>query len=157
MVTARNAAKSNMTTARIAEKILLAKKTGYMKLTKTEKNKLVQAFALSNKKPLYGNSFDLIRTKSKIDFGNRDDIIKNIDKIKLIEVKSSDKKDLHKKGPFSEYYFGLTDTELLMGQAHTKQYLFVFVDINTKKIFKCDLRGLFRKITNVHLVWHVHF
>mgnify|MGYP001159821986 FL=1 len=153
-----------MSTARIADEILMKKpgyfklsdkkkknsrpSKGYFKLFPTEKKNIMIAFAKRNK-PVHSQAYDLIRTKSKIDFSDIHDIERKIEDITFIEVKSTDAKD--GKRNFANHFFGVSVNEMIMAQGHVKQYKFVFVNVKHKYILEMDLPMFF---TRIKQQWH---
>ena len=156
-----------MSTARIADEILMKKpgyfklsdkkkkssrpSKGYFKLFPTEKRNIRIAFAKARpmKKPVHSQAYDLIHTKSKIDFSDIHDIERKIEDITFIEVKSTDDKDRDAK--FTGHFFGVSVNEMIMAQDHIKQYKFVFVNVKHKYILEMDLPMFF---TRIKQQWH---
>ena len=153
-----------MSTARIADEILMKKpgyfklsdkkkknsrpSKGYFKLFPTEKKNIMVAFAKRNK-PVHSQAYDLIRTKSKIDFSDIHDIERKIEDITFIEVKSTDDKD--RDARFTGHFFGVSVNEMIMAQDHIKQYKFVFVNVIRGYKLEMDLPEFF---TRIKQQWH---
>ena len=151
-----------MSTARIADEILMKKpgyfklsdkkkknsrpSKGYFKLFPTEKKNIMVAFAKRNK-PVHSQAYDLIRTKSKIDFSDIHDIERKMEDITFIEVKSTNAKDGNAK--FTNHFFGVSVNEIIMAQDHVNQYKFVFVNVKRKYIKEMDLPEFFTRIKGV--------
>ena len=134
-----------------AEKILL-KKEGYVKLSNKEKSNLALAF-MKKGFPVHKKAFDLVRTRSKINFLDEDDITRKIKDITLIEMKSTARSDVD--AHFSKYFFGLTMREHILAQSLKNQYIFVFVHTKTENILELNLSQLFSRIKNYNLVAHI--
>ena len=71
-------------TEKEGENILL-KKPGYVKLSSKEKDNLLLAF-IKKCVPVHKKAFDLVRTTSKINFSDENDITRKIRDITLIEI-----------------------------------------------------------------------
>ena len=150
-----------MSTARIADEILMKKpgyfklsdkkkknsrpSKGYFKLFPTEKKNIMVAFAKRNK-PVHSQAYDLIHTKSEIDFSDIRDIERKIEDITFTEVKGT-AEDHNDK--FTNLFFGTTVNEMIMAQDHVKQYKFVFVNVKRKYIKEMDLPEFFTRIKGI--------
>ena len=119
---------------------------GYFKLFPTEKKNIMVAFAKRNK-PVHSQAYDLIRTKSKIDFSDIHDIERKMEDITFIEVKSTNAKDGNAK--FTNHFFGVSVNEIIMAQAYVNQYKFVFVNVKRKYIKEMDLPEFFTRIKGI--------
>ena len=153
---------ANMSSPKKAEEILMEKpgyfklsnkkkkssrpSKGYFKLFPTEKKNIMVAFAKRNK-PVHSQAYDLIRTKSKIDFSDIHDIERKMEDITFIEVKSTNVKDGNAK--FTNHFFGVSVNEIIMAQDHVNQYKFVFVNVKRKYILEMDLPEFFTRIKGV--------
>ena len=155
-----------MSTARIADEILMKKpgyfklsdkkkknsrpSKGYFKLFPTEKRNIRIAFAKARpmKKPVHSQAYDLIHTKSEIDFSDIRDIERKIEDITFTEVKGT-AEDHNAK--FTNLFFGITVNEMIMAQDHVKQYKFVFVNVKHNYILEMDLPEFF---TRIKQQWH---
>ena len=124
---------------------------GYFKLFPTEKRNVSIAFAKARpmKKPVHSQAYDLIHTKSEIDFSDIRDIERKIEDITFIEVKSTDDKDRDAK--FTGHFFGVSVNEMIMAQDHVKQYKFVFVNVIHGYKLEMDLPEFF---TRIKQQWH---
>ena len=138
-------------TEKKGENILL-KKPGYVKLSSKEKDNLLLAF-IKKCVPVHKKAFDLVRTRSKINFLDEDDITRKIKDITLIEMKSTARSDVD--AHFSKYFFGLTMREHILAQSLKNQYIFVFVHTKTENILELNLSQLFSRIKNYNLVAHI--
>ena len=124
---------------------------GYFKLFPAEKRNIRIAFAKARplKKPVHSQAYDLIRTKSKIDFSDIHDIERKIEDITFIEVKST--KDKNRDAKFTGHFFGVSVNEMIMAQDHVKQYKFVFVNVIRGYKLEMDLLKFF---TRIKQQWH---
>ena len=122
---------------------------GYFKLFPAEKRNIRIAFAKAKplKKPVHSQAYDLIRTKSKIDFSDIHDIERKMEDITFIEVKSTNAKDGNAK--FTNHFFGVSVNEIIMAQAYVNQYKFVFVNVKRKYIKEMDLPEFFTRIKGI--------
>ena len=123
---------------------------GYFKLFPTEKRNVSIAFAKARrpmKKPVHSQAYDLIHTKSKIDFSDIHDIERKIEDITFIEVKSTE--DKNRDASFTGHFFGVSVNEMIMAQDHIKQYKFVFVNVKRKYIKEMDLPEFFTRIKGI--------
>ena len=159
-----------MSTARIADEILMKKpgyfklsdkkkknsrpSKGYFKLFPTEKKNILVAFAKRNK-TVHSQAYDLIRTKSKIDFSDIHDIERKMEDITFIEVKSTNAKDGNAK--FTNHFFGVTVEEMRMAQEHIEQYRFVFVNVKHNYKLEMNLHGFFSRIRKLYPTFSVRF
>ena len=121
---------------------------GYFKLFPTERKNILIAFAKKNK-AVHSQAYDLIHTKSEIDFSDIRDIERKIEDITFIEVKSTDDKDRDAK--FTGHFFGVSVNEMIMAQGHVKQYKFVFVNVIHGYKLEMDLPMFF---TRIKQQWH---
>ena len=126
---------------------------GYFKLFPTEKKNIMVAFAKRNK-PVHSQAYDLIRTKSKIDFSDIHDIERKIEDITFIEVKGT-VEDLDAK--FTNHFFGVTVEEMRMAQEHIEQYRFVFVNVKHNYKLEMNLHGFFSRIRKLYPTFSVRF
>ena len=135
-------------TEKKGENILL-KKPGYVKLSSKEKDNLLLAF-IKKCVPVHKKAFDLVRTTSKINFSDENDIMKNLKNITFIELKSTESS---KDSKFSGHFFGLTVNQMSMGQTFKDQYRFIFLDIKNNNILEMDLKKLYSRM-RMNLVGH---
>jgi len=134
---------------------LLAKQDPLVRIpNKKEKSNLLIAFARTNK-VIYGNAFDAVRLNKDIDLNDIESVITNLHHITLLEVKSTNKKDID--ATFSRYFFGLTTAELLVAQNLGDRYRFIFVNIVTGHILELRLNELFAKARGIYPQWSISF
>ena len=123
-----------------------------MKLSSKEKDNLLLAF-IKKYVPVHKKAFDLVRTTSKINFSDENDITRKIRDITLIEIKTTSRSNVDAK--FSNYFFGLTTREQMLAQALKNQYKFVFIHTKTKNILELSLSELFSRIKYLQQVAHI--
>ena len=131
---------------------ILLKKPGYVKLSSKEKDNLLLAF-IKKCVPVHKKAFDLVRTTSKINFSDENDITRKIRDITLIEIKTTSRSNVDAK--FSNYFFGLTTREQMLAQALKNQYKFIFIHTKTKNILELNLSELFSRIKYLQQVAHI--
>ncbi len=147
--------KHGNSTAAIATKLLIDKNIGFVEPTRTQKKKLLIAFAHKNK-VIYGKAYDVIKLPKKpvIDLNDEKDIQKHIDKIKIYEIKST-RRDLDKD--FKSYFFALTTAELLVAQNLKSQYKFIFVNIKKGFIKELTLQQVLKRARGFYPQWSISF
>lgn len=147
---------SRQGTAKKAIYHLLSLNVGFKVPTKAERLNLLITFAKMNK-VVYGKAFDVIRFTEKVNINleNLDDVEKNINKIIIYEVKSTNKKYLDKN--FERYFFGLTTAELLVAQNLKNHFRFIFVNVETKETLELTLKQVFEKAKGIYPVWSIQF
>ena len=128
---------------------ILLRNQKFKELTAEEKNTLLVAYA-RKKKVVHKKAFDLIRIPNKIDFSSESSIMKNIENITFIEVKST---KMSKDVNFSGQFFGLTMREMIMGQTYKNKYQFIFVDVTSENTLEMDLKKLYSRM-KMDLVGH---
>ena len=141
-------------TAKRAVDILVNKNQGFKLLDRTEKSNLAVAFA-RKKMVLYGNAFDVIKCKKKVNFQDESDIVKNIDAITVYEIKSTNRPGMDKN--FKGYFFDLTTAELLVAQSLNNKYMFAFVNTITGKFKELTLNDVFKKAEKIYPKWAIRF
>jgi hypothetical protein len=141
-------------TASKAVQILLNKKQGFRDLSREEKKNFAVVLARNNM-IIYGNAFDLIRSKKEIDFTNEFDIEKNLKSITVYEVKSTQQQNMKKD--FSGYFFDLTTAELLVAQSLKNYFKFAFVNTVTKEYMEMTLNQVFAKSKGIYPKWAIRF
>jgi len=141
-------------TAKKAVDILLKKNVGFQILNGPEKKNLAVAFARENM-VLYGNAFDIIKCKKKIDFTNEDAVYKDLDSIIVYEIKSTNRPKMDKN--FINYFFDLTTAELLVAQSLNERYKFAFVNTITENFIELTLQGIFSKAAKIYPKWAIRF
>jgi hypothetical protein len=145
---------SEKQTAKRAIEILLASSPCFKQLNGIEKANLAAAFASeSSRRVLYGKAFDLVKCRRKIDFRSEAEIRKNLDSIRVYEVKSTKKKNI--PNDFSGYFFDLTTAELLVAQSLGEQFRFAFVNTITRKISEMSIREVYAKARKIYPKWAV--
>jgi len=145
--------KKNLTTEKEGKRILLASDHSIKELSNKEKTNLLLAFATNNLVLGSKKAFDLVRCKSNIDFSKVEDICKNIKDITVIEMKSTNRKNVDEK--FSKYYFSLTLRELYMAQSLKDQHKFILVHTLSKKTKELSWKDLFSRINNMNLAFQI--
>lgn len=111
-------------TAKKAVKILIDKYRGFKEPTKKERENISMAFAKKNK-VLYGRAFDIVKVKGKdINLEKFEDVVSNLDRITIYEVKSTSRDNIDKK--FKNYFFALTTAELLIAQKPKRSFQIYF-------------------------------
>lgn len=144
---------SQQTAKKAAE--LLAQKDPLIRIpTKKGKSNLLMAFASKNK-VIYGNAFDVVRLQNDFDLNDMEAVLRNIDAITLIEVKSSGKENVG--SDFSGYFFGLTTAELLVAQNLGNKYRFIFVNTLTGQYMELKLNEIFAKAKGIYPQWSISF
>jgi len=141
-------------TAIKALEILKNKKIGFRVLNSTEKKNLALVFTRKNM-VIYGNAYDIIHCKKKIDFSNEKDIEEKLDDITVYEIKSTNRKDMKKD--FSGYFFDLTTAELLVAQSLKTRFKFVFVNTVTGDYNELSLNQVFAKSKAIYPKWAIRF
>ena len=145
--------KKNLLTEKKGKIILLASDHSIKELSNKEKTNLLHAFA-NNGIPLGSKkAFDLVSCKTNIDFSKVEDICKNIKDITVIEMKSTNRKNVDEK--FSKYYFSLTLRELYMAQSLKDQHKFILVHTLSKKTKELSWKDLFSRINNMNLAFQI--
>jgi hypothetical protein len=145
---------SSQQTAKKAAEYLVQKDSLIRIPTKKQKTNLLIAFAKINK-VVYGNAFDAIRLEEDIDLGNIESVVDNIDKITLIEVKSTRRENVDVN--FSGHFFGLTTAELLVAQSLGDRYRFIFVNILSGQTLELRLNEIFAKAKGIYPQWSISF
>lgn len=141
-------------TAQNAIEILCNKNLGFRELHGIEKTNLALSFARKNM-ILYGQAFDLIKSKKRIDFTNEKEISNNLDSITVYEIKSTNRQNMSKD--FTNYFFDLTTAELLVAQSLGDQYKFAFVNTITTDFIELTINQVFAKAKKVYPKWAIRF
>ena len=142
-------------TAKRAIKFLEDKKVGFKEPDPEERQNLLIAFAKKNK-AIHGKAFDIIKVKGKgINLKDPDELAKNLDKIIVYEVKSTNRESVEKR--FKNYFFTLTTAELLVAQSLKKNFKFIFVNIKTGDTLELTLNEIFKKSRGIYPVWSIRF
>lgn len=147
---------STQQTAKQALKILVAKNEGFIEPTNTIRTNILIAFAKKNK-VVYGKAFDVIKINSleSVNLDNLVEVEKNLHKITIYEIKSTNKKSIILN--FNRYFFSLSTAELLVAQSLKHQFKFVFVNINTLETLELDLKEVFQKAKGIYPSWSIQF
>lgn len=145
---------SEKQTANKAVEILLDKKIGFKILSPKEKKNLAIVFVRKNM-VIYGNAYDIIRCRKKIDFDNEKEIEDKLDAISVYEIKSTNRKDM--KRDFSGYFFDLTTAELLVAQSLKEHFKFAFVNTITEEYLELSLNEVFAKSKGIYPKWAIRF
>lgn len=141
-------------TAKKATTILIEKNIGFSVPTAKQKRNLLMAFAGKNK-VIYGKAFDAVRSKAVINFDNVEDVKKNLDKLTLYEIKSTNKSVVTTN--WDKYFFSLSTAELLVAQNLKNQYKFAFVNTLTKEYVELTLAEIFAKAKGIYPTWSIMF
>ena len=142
-------------TAKKAVKILIDKYRGFKEPTKKERENISMAFAKKNK-VLYGRAFDIVKVKGKdINLEKFEDVVSNLDRITIYEVKSTSRDNIDKK--FKNYFFALTTAELLIAQSLKDHFKFIFVNTKTGDDLVLTLNEIFKKSRGIYPSWSIRF
>lgn len=141
-------------TAKRAVEILIAKGEGFHSPTGQEREALAIAFA-RKRKVIYGAAFDVVRLARKVDLGDADEIVANLDAVELLEVKSTNRSSIG--ASFEGYFFGLTTAELLVAQSLGAQFKFAFVNTLTEDHIELSLREVFARSRGIYPTWSIKF
>ena len=153
VVKAALAEASRNQTAKKAAKILLQSGSGFVVPTAKQKRLLLVEFARKNL-VVYGKAFDVVKHSGRLDLDDADEIARNLDKIVLCEVKSSNRK---LPEDFKGYFFALTTAELLVAQNLKHRYKFVFVNTVTNAYIELTLQELFGRARGIYPTWSIMF
>lgn len=153
VVKAALAEASRNQTAKKAAKILLQSGSGFVVPTAKQKRLLLVEFARKNL-VVYGKAFDVVKHSGSLDLDDADEIARNLDKIVLCEVKSSNRK---LPEDFKGYFFALTTAELLVAQNLKHRYKFVFVNTVTNAYIELTLQELFGRARGIYPTWSIMF
>jgi hypothetical protein len=145
---------SSKQTANNAAQILVKSNKGFRYISKKEHKVLHVVFARNNK-VLYGQAYDLIKCKRKIDFENEKEVFSNLKYITIYEIKSTNRKNMSKD--FKRYFFDLTTAELLVAQSLGKQFKFAFVNTITKQFIELSIDEVFAKSKKIYPKMAIRF
>lgn len=140
-------------TAKRAEQILLRSDAGFVVPTAKQKRLLLVEFAKQNL-VVYGKAFDVVKLDGIVNLDDAGDIARNLRKMVLCEVKSSNRK---LPEDFRGYFFALTTAELLVAQNLKRRFKFVFVNTVTGKYLELTLQELFGRARGVYPTWSIMF
>jgi hypothetical protein len=135
LVEAALAEASRNQTAKKAANILLKSDALFLVPTAKQKRLLLVEFAKRN-------------------LDDASEIARNLDKIVLCEVKSSNRK---LPEDFKGYFFALTTAELLVAQNLRHRYKFVFVNTVTHTYLELTLQELFGRARGIYPTWSIMF
>ena len=154
MATKKTAAIKIPTTATQAATLLATSGKGFIVPTAAQKKNILVALAKSGK-VAYGRAYDIVKIKGKaINLSNAADVEKNIDRLVIYEIKSTNRSI----GPkFANYFFALTTAELLVAQSLKEQFKFVFVNITHGHILELNLQQVFRRSKGIYPTWSISF
>ena len=144
---------SGQTTAKMAAKILVAKKDGFIVPNAKQKQNLLVAFAKKGK-VVYGKAFDIVKLSSFVNLNDLVDLEKNLQKVTIFEIKSTKKK---LRADFSTYFFALTAAEVLVAQSLRKQFKFMLVNTTTGEHLEMDLADIFARAKGIYPTWSISF
>jgi hypothetical protein len=140
-------------TAKKAAQILLKSGSGFVVPTARQKRLLLVEFAKRNL-VVYGKAFDVVKLAGSVDLDASADIERNLDKMVLCEIKSSNKK---LPEDFRGYFFALTTAELLVAQNLKHRYRFIFVNTITGAYIELTLQELFGRARGIYPTWSIMF
>ena len=142
-------------TASAAATILAVSGAGFVVPTAAQKRNILVALAKANK-VVYGRAYDIIkiRGKTKINLSNAGDVEKNIDRIQIYEIKSTNRS---LDSTFEGYFFSLSTAELLVAQSLGPRFKFVFVNITTQTFVELTLAGILRRTKAIYPSWSIRF
>ena len=153
LVKAALAEASRNQTAKKAAKILLQSESIFVVPTANQKRKLLVEFARQNL-VVYGKAFDIVKLVDKVNLDDPSEIARNLNKIILCEVKSSNRK---LPEDFRGYFFALTTAELLVAQNLKQRYKFIFVNTVTGSFIELTLQELFGRARGIYPTWSIMF
>jgi hypothetical protein len=140
-------------TAKKAAQILLKSGCGFVLPTARQKRLLLVEFAKRNL-VVYGKAFDVVKHDGNVNLDAAEEIERNLDKMVLCEIKSSNKK---LPEDFKGYFFALTTAELLVAQNLKHRYRFVFVNTTKGTYIELTLQELFGRARGIYPTWSIMF
>ena len=140
-------------TAKKAAEILVAKQVGFIIPTAKQKLNLLIAFAKKNM-VIYGKAFDIVKLQAKVNLDDLADVERNLEKIRIYEIKSTSKKV---GADFSKYFFGITGAEVLVAQSLKRYFKFIFVNTTTGDFLEMDLAQIFGRAKGIYPTWSICF
>jgi hypothetical protein len=140
-------------TAKKAAQILMRSSAGFVVPTARQKRLLLIEFARQNL-VVYGKAFDVLKIAGTVDLDDASDIERNIDKIVLCEIKSSNRK---LPEDFRGYFFALTTAELLVAQNLKQRYKFLLVNTTTEAYLELTLQEMFGRARGIYPTWSIMF
>lgn len=153
VVQAALAEASRNKTAQKAAKILVQSSSMFVVPTAKQKRMLLVEFARQNL-VVYGKAFDVVKLADTVNLDDESDVARNLNKIILCEVKSSNRK---LPEDFKGYFFALTTAELLVAQNLKHRYEFIFVNTITGTYIELTLQELFGRARGVYPTWSIMF
>lgn len=103
---------------------------------------------------LYGQAYDAVKCRKKIDFSDISDIANKLDSITVYEIKSTNRK---MSKDFKNYFFDLTTAELLVAQSLKNKFKFAFVNTTTGTFLELTLNQVFAKAKSIYPKWAIRF
>lgn len=140
-------------TANKAASILVSKQIGFIVPTAKERLNLLVAFAKKNM-VVYGKAFDIVKISEKVDLNDLSSVEKNLDQIRIYEIKSTNK---NLPSDFSKYFFGMSGAEMLVAQSLKRYFKFIFVNIRTGDFLELDLGQIFARAKGIYPTWSICF
>jgi hypothetical protein len=140
-------------TAKKAAQILVAKQIGFMLPTAKQRQNLLIAFVKKNM-VVYGRAFDIVKLLGEVDLDDLASVEKNLDKIRIYEIKSTSKK---LPSDFSKYFFSISAAEMLVAQSLKGYFKFIFVNINSEAFLELDLIEVYARARGVYPSWSIMF
>ena len=140
-------------TAKKAAAILVAKQIGFILPTAKQRQNLLVAFVKKNM-VVYGRAFDIVKLLGDVDLDDLPSVEKNLDKIRIYEIKSTNKK---LAADFSKYFFGISAAEVLVAQSLKQYFKFIFVNINTGDFLEMNLVQMFARAKGIYPSWSICF
>ncbi len=140
-------------TAKRAAALLVDKQIGFMLPTPKQRQNLLIAFVKKNM-VVYGRAFDIIKLLGNIDLDDLASVEKNLDKIRIYEIKATNK---NLPADFSKYFFSISAAEVLVAQSLKGYFKFIFVNINTGDFLEMDLVQMFAKARGIYPTWSIMF
>lgn len=140
-------------TAKKAARILSRSDPRYLVPTPKQKRHLLVEFARKNL-VVYGKAFDVVRLSAEVNLDDGADIGRNLDKVVLCEIKSSNRV---LPGDFKGYFFALTTAELLVAQNLKDRYRFIFVNTETEAFMELTLQEVLGRARGVYPTWSIMF
>jgi hypothetical protein len=147
---------SGSSTAKTALKMLVATH-GFIdpdKQSPVARMNIARAFAGTGK-VVYGKAFDALKVlgSAQIDFGNLDSVERNLSRIVLYEVKSTNRKGL--QSSFEGYFFSLSTAELLVAQSLAEHFKFVLFNTASGDLAERTLRELLQQTRSIYPGWSI--
>lgn len=103
---------------------------------------------------VYGRAFDIVKLLGEVDLNDLASVEKNLGKIRIYEIKSTNKK---LASDFSKYFFGISGAEMLVAQSLKGYFKFIFVNIHTGDFIELDLPQIFGRAKGIYPGWSICF